>query len=109
MDLSRLSPKDRLRQMIGRASKRIMVHKHKGATHLPLIEDVVKLYRILLGQGVLEPSDTAAIAKFFVVGEYRRPQSTRLTEDSALKHIGNFAGHYLSRSLSPHPQASSIC
>ena len=106
VDLSRLSPKDRLRQTIGRASKRIMVHKHKGATHLPLIEDVVNLYRSLLGQGVLEPSDTAAVAKFLVFAEYRLPQSTRLTEDSALKHIGNFAGHCLSGSLPPHPQAS---
>lgn len=106
VDLSRLSPKDRLRQLIGRASERIMVHKHKGTTPLPLIEDVVNLYRSLLGQGVLEPSDTAAIAKFLVVAEYRLPQPTRLTEDSALKHIGNFAGHYLSGSLPPHPRAS---
>lgn len=88
--------------MIGRASERIMVHKHKGARHLPLIEDVVNLHRSLLGQGVLEPSDTAAIAKFFVVGEYRLPQSTRLTEDSAF----NFAGHCLSGSLPAHPRAS---
>ena len=71
--------------MIGRASERIMVRKHKGARHLPFIEDVVNVYRSLLGQGVLEPSDTAAIAQFFVVGEYRLHQSTRLIEDSALE------------------------
>ena len=79
-------------------------HNRQRARSLSTIKHIFNLYTALLGQGSLEPVDTLAIARLLVLALDSQPP---LIKTALSRYIGVFAGHYMTKALPPHSQAST--
>ena len=102
-DEASAAPSSRLRLFRQAMHQALYVGNHQRARSLSTIEHIFKLYTALLGQGSLEPFDTHAIARLLVLTLDFQPPAIRI---AISRYIDDFAGHYVTKALPPHSQAS---
>lgn len=98
---SPLNPLRSCRQAIHQA---LYVHDRRRVGSLSTVKHISKLYTALLGQGSLEPVDTLAIARLLLLSIDGQPRGIGM---AISKYINIFAGHYVTKALPPHSQAST--
>ena len=81
----------------------LYVHDRQRIPSLSTIKYIFKLYTALLGQGTLEPVDTLAISRLLRLTMDCQPPGI---QTAILRYIDVFAGHYVTKVLPPHSEAS---
>ena len=95
-----LSPLQSFRQAMHQA---LYVHDRQRIPSLSTIKYIFKSYTALLGQGTLEPVDTLAISRLLRLTMDCQPPGI---QTAILRYIDVFAGHYVTKVLPPHSEAS---
>ena len=97
------TPSSPLRLLRKAMHQALYVGNRQRTRSLSAIEYIFKLYTALLGQGSLEPFDTHAIARLLTLTSDSKPLAIR---NAISRYIDVFAGHYVTKALPPHSQAS---